>query len=376
MGPTLRLVEDYNVLNGRDVFGSRRPDHKRHAARREGEAMKTGKGERILIAGGAGFIGSYLCEAYLAEGAHVVCLDNLHTGTHDNLRTFAREPRFDLIEADLATASSKQMSVKAAPFSLIVNAACPASPPHYQADPQHTLLTCVVGTNTLLGLAERDGARLLMCSTSEIYGDPLVHPQVETYWGNVNPTGPRACYDEGKRAAETLCFDYLRQARVDVRVARIFNTYGARMRADDGRVVSNVICQALADADITIYGEGQQTRSFCYVTDMVDGLMRLAAHQGGLPGAINLGNPNEITIAELVGKVVTMIDTRSTVVKLPLPVDDPQRRRPDIGLAKRHLGWQPTVDLASGLTRTIAHFARQFTADAGRSREAAASVAG
>ncbi|MCW6507183.1 UDP-glucuronic acid decarboxylase family protein [Lichenifustis flavocetrariae] len=336
--------------------------------------MKSGKGERILIAGGAGFIGSYLCEAYLAEGAQVVCLDNLHTGLPENVRAFGSDPRFDLIEADIATVAPKKVAGKGSPFSLIINAACPASPPHYQADPQHTLLTCVVGTNMLLGLAEQHGARFVMCSTSEVYGDPLVHPQAETYWGNVNPTGPRACYDEGKRAAETLCFDYLRQARVDVRVARIFNTYGPRMRADDGRVVSNIVCQALADADITIYGEGRQTRSFCYVSDMVDGLMRLAAHKGPLQSAINLGNPNEITIADLVSTVLEMIDTRSTVVKLPLPPDDPQRRRPDIALAKRHLDWQPTVDLATGLSRTIAHFARQFAGDAKTLREPLTAV--
>ena len=318
--------------------------------------MHNGKTMHVLIAGGAGFIGSHLCDAYLAEGCKVVCLDNLRTGSAENLRSYRRDPRFHLIEADITLALPAAVMDRQVPFDLVINAACPASPPHYQADPQHTMLTCVVGTNGLLSLAERHGARLLMCSTSEIYGDPLVHPQVEGYWGNVNPTGPRACYDEGKRAAETLCFDYLRQKRVDVRVARIFNTYGPRMQADDGRVVSNIICQALSDADITIYGDGEQTRSFCFVSDMVNGLMRLAAHSGPVTSAVNLGNPNELTIADLVRRVMRMLETRSAVVRLPLPTDDPQRRRPDIDLAQRLLGWAPRVDLQDGLARTIAHF--------------------
>ena len=320
--------------------------------------MKNGKTKTVLIAGGAGFIGSHLCDAYLAEGFNVVCLDNLLTGSEENVRPFGRDPRFELIEADIVLALPAQIVNRTVPFDLVINAACPASPPHYQADPQHTLLTCVVGTNALLSLAERHRARLVMCSTSEVYGDPLVHPQVETYWGNVNPVGPRACYDEGKRAAETLCFDYLRQKRVDVRVARIFNTYGPRMQADDGRIVSNVICQALSDSDITIYGDGQQTRSFCFVSDMVEGLMRLGGHAGPLASAINLGNPNELTIADLVRRVMQMVETRSATVRRPLPVDDPQRRRPDIALAERLLGWTPRIDLAEGLGKTIAYFSR------------------
>lgn len=322
--------------------------------------MRAGKGEHVLIAGGAGFIGSHLCDAYLAEGAHVFCLDNFQTGTHENLKAFARDPRFELIEADVSVPLPKRLQPGRFTLDLIVNAACPASPPHYQAHPQHTLLTSVVGTHSLLALAEQLGARLLMCSTSEIYGDPLVHPQVETYWGNVNPTGPRACYDEGKRAAETLCFDFQRRNDVDVRVARIFNTYGARMQVDDGRVVSNVIGQALTQADITIYGDGSQTRSFCYVTDLVDGLMRLASHRGSLRSAVNLGNPNEITVSDLVDRVIAMTGTRSKVVRRPLPVDDPQRRRPDIGLAERLLGWHPKIGLSEGLERTVDDFAKRM----------------
>lgn len=322
--------------------------------------MRNGRARLVLIAGGAGFIGSHLCESFLAEGAHVVCIDNLQTGSLDNLKGFSRDTRFDLIEADVAVALPSRLLADAVRPSLIVNAACPASPPHYQANPQHTLLTSVIGTNSLLSLAERHGARMLMCSTSEIYGDPLVHPQVESYWGNVNPTGPRACYDEGKRAAETLCFDYQRRNSVDVRVARIFNTYGARMQVDDGRVVSNVICQALAGTDITVYGDGQQTRSFCYVTDLVDGLMRLAHHQTVLPTAVNLGNPSEITVADLVAKVVAMTGTHARIVREPLPADDPQRRRPDIRLAETLLGWRPSIDLTEGLRRTIGYFETQL----------------
>ena len=240
------------------------------------------------------------------------------------------------------------------------------------------MLTCVVGTHALLALAERHGARFVMCSTSEIYGDPLTHPQVESDWGNVNPTGPRACYDEGKRAAEALCFDFLRQNRVDVRVARIFNTYGARMKEDDGRIVSNVICQALRHEPITIYGDGRQTRSFCHVSDMVDGLMRLAAHPGPPASAVNLGNPNELTIGDLVERVLRMVPTRSSVVRLPLPADDPRRRRPDIGLAGALLGWRPQVDLQAGLAQTIAYFKMSMgkPASGPAMRGVAASLAG
>jgi UDP-glucuronate decarboxylase len=332
------------------------------------------KGGLVLIAGGAGFIGSHLCEAYLAEGADVLCLDNLQTGSHENLQPFARDPRFDLIEADVSVPLPSRLLRSGLKPQLVINAACPASPPHYQANPQHTLLTSVMGTNSLLGLADKAGARFLMCSTSEIYGDPLVHPQVESYWGNVNPTGPRACYDEGKRAAETLCFDFRRRNRVDVRVARIFNTYGPRMQIDDGRVVSNVICQALAGQDITVYGDGQQTRSFCYVSDLVDGLMRLAGTSASVESAVNLGNPNELTVMKLVDRVVEMTKTGSRVVRKPLPTDDPQRRRPDITLAKRLLGWAPKVDLDRGLERTISYFATQVMPSAAVSLPASAET--
>lgn len=339
--------------------------------------MRT-RGEQVLVAGGAGFVGSHLCEAYLGQGARVVCLDNLQTGRAGNIAAFAADPRFAFVEADVADPLPKSLGA-AAPFDLVINAACPASPPHYQADPRHTLMTCVLGTDQLLALAARDRARLLMCSTSEIYGDPLVHPQVETYWGNVNATGPRACYDEGKRAAETLCFDARRRGAVDVRVARIFNTYGERMQVNDGRVVSNVICQALEGAPITIFGDGLQTRSFCYVTDMVEGLMRLAAHAGPVETAVNLGNPNELTVLELVHKVVALTGTRAPLVRRPLPADDPHRRRPDIGLAERLLGWRPTVDLDTGLARTVAYFERCLAPKAAgyaRRRDEATPVTG
>jgi UDP-glucuronate decarboxylase len=336
--------------------------------------MRNGKTGLVLIAGGAGFIGSHLCEAFLAEGADVLCLDNLQTGSHENLQPFARDPRFDLIEADVAMPLPAQLLSSGVSPSLIINAACPASPPHYQANPQHTLLTSVIGTNSLLSLAERHRARFVMCSTSEIYGDPLVHPQVESYWGNVNPVGPRACYDEGKRAAETLCFDYQRRNAVDVRVARIFNTYGPRMQTDDGRVVSNVICQALTGTDITVYGDGQQTRSFCYVSDLIEGLVRLAHHGGQVPTAVNLGNPVELTVRDLVERVIAMTKTRARVVRKPLPVDDPQRRRPDITLAGRLLGWQPKVGLTQGLENTIAYFRTQVAPPQARLRRATAET--
>src|SRR4051812_32639333 len=291
--------------------------------------MKNGRSRLVLVAGGAGFLGSHLCDALLTEGAHVVCLDNFRTGRRQNLRHLEREPHFDVLEADVINPFPARLRGARARFDAIFNLACAASPPHYQADPEHTMLTSVMGTHNLLTLAERTGARFLLASTSEIYGDPEVHPQKETYWGNVNPTGPRACYDEGKRSAETLTFDFERANRIETRVARIFNTYGPRMRADDGRVVSNVICQALSGEAITVHGDGSQTRSFCYVSDLVDGLMRLMNHDGPLPGAVNLGNPNEMTVSELVRRVLALTDSRSPIVRKPLPVDDPRRRRPD-----------------------------------------------
>ena len=318
--------------------------------------MKNGKSKHVLVAGGAGFLGSHLCDALLSEGDHVIAIDNLLTGRKQNLRHLEREPRFDLIESDIIKPLPSQLRSKRMKIDEIFNLACAASPPHYQANPEHTMLTSVVGTHNLLTLAESTGARFFLASTSEIYGDPEVHPQKETYWGNVNPTGPRACYDEGKRAAETLTFDFARSERVDVRVARIFNTYGPRMRADDGRVVSNVICQALAGDDITIYGDGSQTRSFCYVSDLVEGFLRLMAYQGEFPGAVNLGNPVELTVGDLAKRVLAMTGSSSPVVRRPLPVDDPRRRRPDITLAKQLLGWSPRTPLDAGLKATIAWF--------------------
>jgi UDP-glucuronate decarboxylase len=318
--------------------------------------MRNGKSRLVLVAGGAGFLGSHLCDALLSDGAHVIALDNFRTGRRQNLRHLEREPRFDLIDSDIIQPLPARLLSGQVRVDQIYNLACPASPPDYQADPEHTMLTSVVGTHNLLSLAEKIGARFFLASTSEVYGDPEVHPQTETYWGNVNPTGPRACYDEGKRAAETLSFDFERAGRCEVRVARIFNTYGPRMRSDDGRVVSNVICQALGGEDITIYGDGSQTRSFCYVSDLIEGFVRLMNHDGPLPGAINLGNPIELTILELVRRVVTLTGSRSAVVNRPLPVDDPRRRRPDITRAAKILGWTPRTTLESGLRTTVAWF--------------------
>jgi UDP-glucuronate decarboxylase len=327
------------------------------AAEKEGVVMGE-RGLNILVAGGAGFIGSHLIDALLADGARVTCLDNLLTGRQANLDHLRRVPHFTFLEADLVDPLPRLPR-----FDRIFNLACAASPPHYQANPVHTMMTSVLGTNRLLERAREDGARFLQASTSEVYGDPDVHPQQESYWGNVNPTGPRACYDEGKRAAESLVFDFERGHGTDVRVARIFNTYGPRMRADDGRVVSNVICQALAGADITIYGDGRQTRSFCYVSDLVAGLMRLMARDTLPGGPVNLGNPSELTIADLVTRVVHLTGTTSRVVERPLPVDDPRRRKPDITRARDLLGWSPAVALGEGLEATIAWFAHEVVPD-------------
>jgi UDP-glucuronate decarboxylase len=334
--------------------------------------MKNGRSRLVLVAGGAGFLGSHLCDALLTEGAQVICVDSFRTGRRQNLRHLEREPRFDVVEADVIHPLPARLRGSRARFDAIFNLACAASPPHYQADPEHTLLTSVTGTHNLLTLAERSGARFLLASTSEVYGDPEVHPQTEAYWGNVNPTGPRACYDEGKRAAETLAFDFERAGRAAVRVARIFNTYGPRMRADDGRVVSNVICQALAGDDITVYGDGSQTRSFCYVSDLIDGLMRLAAHEGALPGPVNLGNPVELTVANLVERVLDLTGSQSAVVTRPLPVDDPRRRRPDISRATKLLGWTPRMPLEMGLKATIVWFAAGARRESGAVRAPAA----
>jgi UDP-glucuronate decarboxylase len=337
--------------------------------------MKNGKSKLVLVAGGAGFLGSHLCDALLSEGAHVIALDNFLTGRKQNLRHLEREPRFDLIDSDIIKPLPARLRTKRMKIDQIFNLACAASPPHYQANPEHTMLTSVVGTHNLLSLAEAAGARFFLASTSEIYGDPEVHPQPESYWGNVNPTGPRACYDEGKRAAETLTFDFERSGRVDVRVARIFNTYGPRMRADDGRVVSNVICQALAGDDITVYGDGSQTRSFCYVSDLVDGFLRLMAYEGGRPGAVNLGNPVELTVGDLADRVLAMTGSTSRIVRRPLPIDDPRRRRPDISRARQLLGWNPTTPLEVGLRTTIGWFAGEQES-AGKTSRVPAAVAG
>jgi UDP-glucuronate decarboxylase len=339
--------------------------------------MKNGKGKLVLVAGGGGFIGSHLCDALLSEGARVICLDSFLTGRRQNIRHLERETRFDVIDSDVVRPLPGRLRSGRLAFDEIYNLACAASPPHYQADPEHTMLTSVVGTRNLLLLAERSGARLLQASTSEVYGDPDVHPQSESYWGNVNPTGPRACYDEGKRAAEALTFDFRRLGRADVRVARIFNTYGPRMRADDGRVVSNIITQALANKDITVYGDGSQTRSFCYVDDLVSGLMKLMACEQTELGPVNLGNPVELTINELVTRVIDLTESTSGVVERPLPVDDPRRRRPDISLAQSVLGWSPAVALDQGLAATIDYFAaeRQRAAAGPRQTPAGAQVA-
>lgn len=317
-----------------------------------------------LVAGGAGFIGSHLVDALRARGDRVVCLDNFQTGREANLAHRGADDGLEIVEADVIDVLPPRLADPAFGITRIYNLACAASPPHYQADPEHTLLTCVLGTRNLLRLAEETGARFLQASTSEIYGDPEMHPQAESYWGHVNPTGPRACYDEGKRAAETLAFDYLRQGRADIRVARIFNTYGPRMRPDDGRVVSNVITQALAGEDITIYGSGDQTRSFCYVDDLVAGLMRLMAVEPNPGGAVNLGNPAEMRVRDLADLVIGMTGARSGLTFHPLPTDDPRRRRPDITRAAALLHWAPRVPLAEGLSATIGYFREAVRGDA------------
>ncbi len=314
----------------------------------------------ILVAGGAGFIGSHLCARLLDEGNEVLCLDNLQTARPSNLRLLDDRPGFRFIEADIVNPLPDAVMEVAHRITRIYNLACAASPPQYQADPEHTMLTNVVGTNHLLRLAERVGARVLLTSTSEVYGDPEIHPQREDYRGSVNCTGPRACYDEGKRAAEALAFDYVRMRRAEVRVARIFNTYGPQMHPDDGRVVSNLICQALSDRDITIFGDGSQTRSFCYVSDMVEALMRLMESDIDGSEPINLGNPVELTVRDLAERVLALTGTVNRVIYRPLPQDDPTRRRPDITRATEILGWSPKVPLEEGLLHTCAWFAAEL----------------
>lgn len=307
---------------------------------------------RILITGGAGFLGSHLCERLLNEGHEVICLDNFFTGRRSNIAHLLSNPRFELMRHDVIDPFKAEVD-------RIYNLACPASPPHYQHNPIKTTKTSVMGAINCLGLAKRVGARVFQASTSEVYGDPEVHPQSEDYWGHVNPIGRRSCYDEGKRCAETLFFDYHRQNKVDIRVVRIFNTYGPRMLADDGRVVSNFVVQALQGKDITIYGDGSQTRSFCYVDDLIEGFVRLMETEG-VTGPINIGNPGEFTMLELAELVLKKIGGKSKLTFHPLPSDDPKQRRPDITLARKHLQWEPTVTLSDGLDKTIEYFRREL----------------
>lgn len=308
----------------------------------------------ILVTGGAGFLGSHLCDRLLAQGHHVICLDSFLTGGRDNLLHLKNERNFSLIEQDVIH------PVELEHVDEIYNLACPASPVHYQHDPIHTMQTSVIGAMNVLELARRTGARIFQASTSEVYGDPLIHPQTEAYLGNVNSIGPRACYDEGKRAAETLFFDYHRRYGVEIKVVRIFNTYGPRMAANDGRVVSNFIVQALRGEDLTIYGDGSQTRSFCYVDDLVDGFIRLMNSGPEALGPVNLGNPGEFTMLELATQVLRLTGSSSKFSFQELPQDDPKQRRPDITRARELLGWEPNVELEVGLERTIEYFKRQL----------------
>jgi UDP-glucuronate decarboxylase len=305
--------------------------------------------KRVLVTGGAGFLGSHLCDRLLREGHEVVCADNLFTGTKRNIAHLREHPRFEFVRHDVTFPLYVEVDE-------IYNLACPASPVHYQHDPVQTTKTSVHGAINMLGLAKRLGARIFQASTSEVYGDPSVHPQPEAYWGNVNPIGIRSCYDEGKRCAETLFFDYHRQHQLDIKVARIFNTYGPRMHPNDGRVVSNFIVQALKGESITVYGDGQQTRSFCYADDLIEGFIRLMNTEKGFTGPVNLGNPGEFTIRQLAEIVIELTGSKSSIVKKPLPADDPMQRRPDISLARSTLNWQPTIALREGLVKTISYF--------------------
>jgi UDP-glucuronate decarboxylase len=305
--------------------------------------------KRILVTGGAGFLGSHLCERLLADGFDVLCVDNFFTGTRDNILGLLKFPHFELLRHDI----SQPLNVE---VDEIYNLACPASPIHYQFDPVQTTKTSVMGAINVLGLAKRTKARVLQASTSEVYGDPVVHPQMESYWGNVNPIGPRSCYDEGKRCAETLFFDYWRQHAIPIKVVRIFNTYGPRMHPNDGRVVSNFIVQALRGEDLTIYGDGSQTRSFCYVDDLVDGLVRMMASPDDFVGPVNMGNPSEFTMIELAEAVLRLTHSSSKLRFMELPTDDPRQRQPDITLAGNRLGWVPQVPLEVGLSNTIRYF--------------------
>lgn len=304
---------------------------------------------RVLVTGGAGFLGSHLCDRLIEDGYDVLCVDNFFTGTRKNISHLLGNPNFELMRHDITFPLYVEIDE-------IYNFACPASPIHYQFDPVQTTKTSVHGAINMLGLAKRVKARILQASTSEVYGDPEIHPQPESYWGKVNPIGPRSCYDEGKRCAETLFFDYQRQHKLDIKVVRIFNTYGPRMHPNDGRVVSNFIVQALKGEDITIYGDGQQTRSFCYADDMVDGFVRMMDSAAGFTGPVNLGNPCEFTMLELAKKVLGLIGSKSRLIFLPLPADDPKQRKPDITLAGDQLAWVPKVSLEDGLKETVRYF--------------------
>jgi len=305
--------------------------------------------KKIIVTGGAGFIGSHLCERLVKQGNHVLCVDNYFTGSKKNIESLLDYKNFEVLRQDICLPLYMEVDE-------IYNLACPASPYYYQWDPIQTMKTSVIGAYNLLGLAKRTGAKILQASTSEIYGDPTVHPQVETYWGNVNPIGIRSCYDEGKRAAETLFMDYWRVHSVRSKIVRIFNTYGPKMNNDDGRVVSNFIVQALQGKPITVYGSGSQTRSFCYVDDMVSGIMSMMASEDEIVGPINLGNPGEFTMMDLANKVLEMTGSSSTILQMPLPQDDPKQRRPDISVAKSQLNWVPTINLEEGLVKTINYF--------------------
>jgi len=305
--------------------------------------------KRVMVTGGAGFLGSHLCDRLIGQGHEVLCVDNYFTGSKQNIAHLRNEPRFEFLRHDVTFPLYVEVDE-------IYNLACPASPIHYQYDPVQTTKTSVHGAINLLGLAKRLGCKILQASTSEVYGDPAIHPQPEEYWGNVNPIGPRSCYDEGKRCAETLFFDYFRQHRLSIKVARIFNTYGPRMHPADGRVVSNFIMQALRGEPITIYGDGEQTRSFCYVDDLIEGLIALMNSDEGVTGPINIGNPVEFTMADLAGEVIALTGSKSTVIHQDLPPDDPRQRQPDITKAKTLLGWEPHTPLKDGLRKTIDYF--------------------
>ena len=331
--------------------------------------LSDGHAKKILVTGGAGFLGSHLCERLLAQGHDVLCVDNFFTGTRRNIAHMMGEPGFEFLRHDVTFPLYVEVDE-------IYNLACPASPIHYQFDPVQTTKTSVHGAINVLGLAKRVKARVLQASTSEVYGDPEVHPQPETYWGRVNPIGYRACYDEGKRCAETLFFDYHRQHRLETKVVRIFNTYGPRMHPNDGRVVSNFVVQALKGEDITIYGDGSQTRAFCYVDDLVEAMLRMMQTAPEITGPVNIGNPGEFSIRELADLVIELTGTKSKLVSKPLPQDDPKQRRPDITLAKKVLGWEPKIELRQGLIRTIEYFDAFLSEEGGKAKGPSRAVSG